>query len=276
MSTITNDRRDVNSRRREYVLRIAVPVLWLACLGYQWAFAWIVLDNVSQTVAFFFRVDLESSPTELWQLLCDVCPGVFLISWSIWLAACPRALTAVFSRREDLPRAQRRSVYAVLVALTIGLALQGAWLVAILRGHGSSEDMSERLYRHVLTHIETHLPLPHQLIASVPLFICIVVMALRCGRGIKAYDWLAACWAILILVQMNVAYGLSQARMLSHHVFGYEDRVATVGSFAALAVVVVALLLEYRQVWQAKLEGFANRDSGETPFAIPQPPAPSP
>jgi hypothetical protein len=276
MSTTAINRRDKTRIQAEHVLRVAVPTLWVGCLGYQLSFAVMVLGDISQSIAFFFRVDLKQSPPEFWQLLCDAYSGVILLSAAFWFATWPRAFTAIFSRGENRAWAQFRSIRAVFVATAIGLTIQSAWLAAILRVHGVTLNAGERIYRHALMHFETHLPWRHQLVASIPLLVAVAVLVLRQSRRIQAYDWIAACWGVAIFVEMNVAYGIGQARRLSHHTYGHEDRLATLGSFSTIAVVVVALLLEYRQVWQAKLEAFGNRHLTEVAAANPQPPAPSP
>lgn len=272
VSTIDRGR----SRLYDLASRFVAPVLWLALLGYQWAFASMVLDDVSQIVAQRFHFDTRTEPAPIWGLLCDAYAAINLFTWSLWLAACPRAMTAIFSARDNRLLAQRRLARCVLLVAFIGLAVQGVWVAAIVQMHGAGENMADYVFRRAFTRIETHLPWHWQLVALLPLATWICMLAFRRESVRNPYHWIAACWAGLVFVEMSIAFGLGQARFLSDHGFGYEERMSTFARFAAIAVVAVALVFEYRQLWQSKLAEFSTRCSRESLPANPQSPAPSP
>jgi hypothetical protein len=63
--------------------------------------------------------------------------------------------------------------------------------------------------------------------------------------------------------------------MLMDVTYGNTERIDAVGRAACIAVVLVALLFEYRQVWQSALDRLFDRNRGAE-SSVPTPHAPTP
>jgi hypothetical protein len=217
------------------------------------------LDDVSQTMSFLFHRRLGLVPSEAWGWLSDAYGSVSLFSGALWLAACPRVITAVFCKSADQTWAQRRVAQGVLLVLVVGLAIQSAWLTALSRIHETGANVIELTFRHAVVRHELYIPW-HVVVNSLLPIGAWTIVLISLPRGMRdAYHWIAAGWSLLLCVELNLAIAFSGSRMLMHVSYGNEERISVFGRATCIAVVLVALLLEYRQVWQAALKGYFDR-----------------